>query len=280
MPELPEVETIVRELRDKVLNRRITGADLLKPDMLKSRGFKSEDFARFFPGRSFKSVDRYGKFILFSLDDRSRLLAHLGMTGKFCATRENAPQPRWLASQYHFTGGLRLDHIDVRRLGRLEIHPPEAEIPVLKRLGVDPLSRNFGPKTLEVLLRHRQGSKRRTRAVHTLLLDQSLVAGVGNIYAAEALFRAGVKPTRPAGKLTKGDLDRLAKAIKTVLREAIKAGGTTIANYRRVDDKPGGFRLMLRVYDRLDEPCLACGKAIRRVTLGGRSAYYCGKCQK
>lgn len=279
MPELPEVETVVRELRAQVLNRRIARAELLKSDILKNPGLGPEDFARFFPGRLFRSVERQGKFIIFDLDDDSRLVAHLGMTGKFVAARQGDPQPRWLCSQYHFEDGLRLDHVDVRRLGRLELYPPGVAVPVLMRLGIDPLSPEFGPQALEVLVKGRRGV-RRSRAIHTLLLDQSLVSGVGNIYASEALFRAGVRPTRPAGKLTKRELERLAVSLREVLTESLASGGTTISDYRRVDDKPGSFRFRLRVYDREGRPCVVCGTPVKRVVLGGRSAYYCPKCQK
>jgi formamidopyrimidine-DNA glycosylase len=280
MPELPEVETVVRELRAQVLNYRITHAELLRADLLKNLGCDATDFAAFFAGGTFISVERQGKYLLFTLDHGSRLLAHLGMTGKFIVAGEKDPPPKWLCSQYHFKGGLRLDHVDVRRFGRLEIHPKGADIPVLKRLGIDPLSKAFNAKALPTLVLSRAGNKRRTRAIHTLLLDQSLIAGVGNIYAAEALFRAGIRPTRQAGKITKAELERLAKSIQTVLKEAVKAGGTTISDYRRVDDKPGGFRIRLRVYSREGELCRICGKTVKRVVLGGRSAYYCPLCQK
>jgi formamidopyrimidine-DNA glycosylase len=274
MPELPEVETVVRELREQVLDRRIIRARLLRPDMLKNPDSGPGQFSRFFRGRSVRTIERYGKFLLFTLDNGHHLLGHLGMTGKFVVVSEDEPQPRWLCSQYLFDDGGRLDHVDVRRLGRLEIYPKSVEIPVLARLGKDPLSPEFGGEEFRLKL------KSRTRAIHTLLLDQSLIAGVGNIYAAEALFRAGIRPTRPAGKITKNQLERLTAALQNVLNESLDAGGTTVNNYRRVDDKPGNFRLMLRVYDRLEEACLVCGNGIRRVTLGGRSAYYCPKCQK
>ena len=280
MPELPEVETVVRELRVQVLHRRIIRAKLLKLDMLKNSSRGARGFARFFPGRFFQAVERFGKFILFTLDDERKLLAHLGMTGKFTTAREGDPQPRWLCSQYHFEEGLRLDHVDVRRLGRLEIYPPGLNVPVLQRLGIDPFSPDFGPDTLRILIKNRSGTKRRTRAIHTLLLDQSLIAGVGNIYAAEALFRAGVRPSRQAGKLTIANIEVLAAALKNVMQEALKAGGTTISDYRRVDDKKGGFLLMLKVYGREGEPCRACDQPIRSLKLGGRTAYYCARCQK
>ncbi len=278
MPELPEVETIVRGLREQILGLEITRARLLKTDILRNARRVGRKFNDFFCGRKFVAIDRVGKFLLLALDDGSRLLAHLGMTGKFVVPNDRRLDSPYLCSQYIFQNGQRLDHIDVRRFGRLEIYTPGSKIPIIGRLGPDPLSPGFSPRTLRSLLFGRSG-RRRQRAMHTLLLDQSLVSGVGNIYASEALFRAGIRPQRRANKVRLKELCVLADSLRRVMREAVAAGGTTVNDYRRVDDKPGAFVSMLNVYDREGEPCHRCKARIKRIRLGGRSAYYCPKCQ-
>ena len=279
MPELPEVETIVRDLREQILDLEITKSRLLRTDMLRSPRRASQRFKVFFVGKQFEAVDRIGKFLLFTLNDGSRLVAHLGMTGKFVVTNSHLPDPPYLCSQYVFQNGRRMDHIDVRRFGRLEIYPPGSNIPIIGRLGPDPLSPGFSPQTLHPLLFGHSG-RRRQRAMHTLLLDQSLISGVGNIYASEALFRSGIRPQRRADRVRLRELGTLANSLRQVMQEAVAAGGTTVNDYRRVDDKPGGFVAKLNVYDRKGQSCRRCKTAIKRVILGGRSAYYCPECQK
>lgn len=278
VPELPEVETIVRGLREQILGLEITKARLLKTDMLKTPRRAHCRFSEFFRDREFARIDRMGKFLLFTLDDGSRLVAHLGMTGKFVMTNGRLSDPPYLCSQYIFGNGQRLDHIDVRRFGRLEIYAPGSRIPIFERLGPNPLSPEFSAQTLRPLLLGRSG-RRRKRAMHTLLLDQTLISGVGNIYASEALFRAGIRPQRHADRVRLKELSVLADSLRQVMEEAVGAGGTTVNDYRRVDDKPGGFVAMLNVYDREGESCRRCEARIKRIRLGGRSAYHCPKCQ-
>lgn len=280
LPELPEVETIVRELRKWALKREIKQAKLLRADMLKNSNLPPAGFARFFRNSRFQSVTRRGKFILFTLDNGDRLLVHLGMTGKFVVSPRGGRYPTHLCSQYFFENGDRLDHADVRRLGRLELHHAGETIPSLGRLGIDPLSSNFDADSLRVLLFARDGRTPRKRAIHTLLLDQSLISGIGNIYASEALFRAWIRPDKSGGKLKTGDCGRLAEGLRNVLKDALQFGGTTVSDYRRVNDEPGSFVSMLQVYGRAGEPCRQCGATIQRLRLGGRSAYFCPECQK
>ncbi|TKJ38407.1 DNA-formamidopyrimidine glycosylase [candidate division LCP-89 bacterium B3_LCP] len=280
VPELPEVETIVCELRAQCLGRSITSAELLRGDMLKRTADTFDSFAAFFMGRFFQGIDRTGKFITFHLDNGNKLIAHLGMTGKFISAKNGDPDPAHLCSRYRFADGGWLGHVDIRRFGRLELYRSDEEIESLKGLGIDPLSSQFEADSLLKFVHSPGGNKRRTRAVHTLLMDQSLIAGIGNIYASEALYLAGIRPSRHGGKLTKRDRERLAEAVVQVLRASIRACGTTISDYRRVDDKPGSFKEMLAVYGRPGEPCQACGSEIKKVKIGGRSAFYCGKCQR
>lgn len=279
MPELPEVETVVVELRSQCLERRLSAAQLQRQDILKRPQGSTDEFAKFFVDHSFKSIERAGKYIIFTLDNNDRLLAHLGMTGKFVVSTNGAEQPDHLCSQYVFADGGRLDHVDVRRFGRLELYRSGKPIDRLDRLGIDPLSDVFNSDSLKTLVYSRNGRSRRQRAVHTLLLDQSLVSGVGNIYASEALFRAGIRPSRAGGKLKPADLERLCEGLCGVMQDALKYGGTTVNDFRRVDDKPGSFKDMLCVYGRTDESCRACGTKIKKIRLGGRSVYFCPKCQ-
>ena len=168
----------------------------------------------------------------------------------------------------------------MRRFGRLELYNKNEVIPILDRLGIDPLLDDFNAEIIWKLRKGGSRKKPRTRAIHTLLMDQHLIAGVGNIYASEALFRAGVRPQRRAGRLTQQECKRLAPSLKDILQAAVAHGGTTVNDYRRVDDKPGDFLSMLQVYDRAGEPCRKCGTDIVRLPLNGRSAFYCPICQK
>lgn len=279
MPELPEVETIARELRSQCLQRRIVEARLQRQDMLKRWQGLTDEFTKFFVDHSFKSIERAGKYIIFTLDSDDRLVAHLGMTGKFIVSPNGVEQPDHLCSQYAFADGGRLDHVDVRRFGRLELYRSGEPIDLLERLGIDPLSGKFSADSLKTLVYSRNGRSRRHRAIHTLLLDQSLISGVGNIYASEALFRARIRPNREGGKLKSADRERLCESLRGVMQDAIRYGGTTVNDFRRVDDKPGNFRAMLCVYGRADESCPACDIKIKKTQLGGRSVYFCPKCQ-
>ncbi len=280
MPELPEVETIVRELGRRAVNRKITQARLFRGDILKRVPAEVSDFNSFFRGRRFQSVRRRGKYLLFALDGGDLLLAHLGMTGKFILGNAHDPDPGHLCSRFVFADGGRLDHVDIRRFGKLELYRSGEVIPVLDRLGVDPLSPDFGADSLKSLVFIGDGRKKRRQAVHSALLDQRLISGVGNIYACEALFRAGIKPERRAGSLSRRERGRLAQSLREVLQEALACGGTTVSDYRRVDDKPGDFSRFLQVYSRAGEPCRVCGTEIRRRRLHGRSVYFCPGCQK
>lgn len=280
MPELPEIETIVRGLRDHILAATIVRAELLRRDLWKNSDGNPVRFADFFQGKSFRSIERHGKFIIFELNTGDKLLAHLGMTGKYVIKDQSEPLPEYLCSQFFFADRIRLDHVDIRRFGRLELYARDEEIHVLKRIGPDPLAAGFGRQMLQTLIYAREGSGKRRRAIHPLLLDQTLISGIGNIYAAEALFRAGIRPQRRADRITSKELERLADALRQVLLDALKAGGTTVNDYRRVDDKPGKFRSQLQVYSREGEPCRCCRTDIRRVRIQGRSAFFCPSCQR
>lgn len=278
MPELPEVETIVRGLQERIQGKKIQRAELFRKDILKDPKIRTVDFSAFFVGRRFRSIERVGKFILFHLDNGNRLLAHLGMTGKFVLSENHLPDPAHLCSRYHFEGGHRLDHMDIRRFGKLYLVPKNRKIRQLLNLGIDPLSAEFSGHYIYSRLLGKN-KKPKTQPIHSLLLNQKIIAGIGNIYASEALFRARIRPDKPSGTLTKKDCQRLRDAIREVLECAISSGGTSISDYRRVDDKPGTFQELLNVYGRLHESCHNCGFTIERIRIGGRSAFFCPQCQ-
>ena len=269
MPELPEVETIVRQLRNTVARHTIFSVDVFRLDYL--RGQPMEFFTRGVAGNTIIWIRRRGKFLIFDLS-RGKMLAHLGMTGKFIISPFKSNLPKHTVARFRLEfNDLLL--IDQRRFGRLGYYAP-GEMPFpLARLGVEPLEAKF---TAEYLQKRLQGRK---RAIKELLLDQNIIAGLGNIYTNEILFRAGVNPAIKGGKLTIERLRRIVSATERVLLEAIERNGTTISNYRQVDDKAGDFQNFLRVYGKAGENCPDCGTGIVRAVIGGRSSFFCPKCQ-
>lgn len=279
MPELPEVETIVRELRSRILNLEIIDARLIRQDMLKYPEFDQIDFGDFYKAKRFTGIQRRGKFMIFVLNDGSRMVGHLGMTGKFVIAENGSPDHKHLCSQFLFKNGERLDHIDVRRFGTLELYRTNEIIRRFDRIGIDPLDQTFSSESIKRVVYNRNGGRRK-RAIHPTLLDQSLISGIGNIYAAEALFRAGIKPDRYAGRLTEAEQVKLAEQLRQVMLDSLAEGGTTVNDYKRIDWKDGNFQNLLNVYEHAGEPCRICTTTIKRIKLGGRSVYFCPNCQK
>ncbi len=291
MPELPEVEVTRRNLADKLIGRRIRSVQttpasyffLTPPRRLKQR----------LAQRTFRSLQRHGKYLVAGLDDGSRLLLHLGMTGQLFTA--SAQSVRLLKG----TGSLALDparqaafapdvhtHLvlhfddgrepvlfrDVRKFGKVRWLSPGEGDPRLDKLGVDAL------EITGALLYGK--SRARRAAVKTFLLDQSVLAGVGNIYADEALFRARVHPTRPARALTRRECETLAVEIVAVLSRSIETGGSSISDYVQPDGSDGAYQDERRVYSRTGEPCFVCGTPIARIVLGQRSTHFCPRCQR
>ena len=266
MPELPEVETIVRSLRGRVFGQIVKRAQVLRPDMIHPPG---TDFAGEIADRKIINLVRRGKKIVFELEGGDRFFIHLGMSGRL--TMEPVGVPRRAHTHLVIeigSGELRL--VDPRRFGGVfwlgRDGRPDAG------LGPEPLEMHAGE------LGRRLAKTR--RAIKTALLDQKLVAGIGNIYADEALFTAGIDPRIAANKLSADQVARLNRSIKTVLKRAILHRGSTLRDYRDADGEPGNFQKVHRVYDRKGQPCLVCGTPITRIVLGGRSTHFCGKCIK
>jgi formamidopyrimidine-DNA glycosylase len=274
MPELPEAETIVRDLRTRAAGARVAGVRVPRPDIL-APGTSARRLAARLRGRRIHDVARRGKNVVLVFDGELRLVINLGMTGRVVASdATRAHELRHVAARIDLEGGRALLYDDARRFGRLELCDAERWRALDARLGVEPLSDAFTAERLHALSR---GS---IVPIRNWLLDQRRVAGVGNIYANEALYRAGVRPTRRARTLTRNETARLRDALRAVLGESIVARGTTISDYRDASGEIGGFDRRLRVYDRAGEPCATCRAPIKRIVLSNRSAYYCPNCQR
>lgn len=271
MPELPEAETIVRGLRDHVPGRRVHRVRIQHEDVLRS---DPERFRAAVVGRRIQSVERRGKNIVLVLDRERRVMVNLGMTGKLLpgGSVEGAGSTH-PAVVFDLEDDRVLVFDDVRRFGAVECLSRQEWRSRDRALGVEPLSQGFTGARLYQLL---AGSR---SPIRSWLLDQRKVVGVGNIYAAEALWRARIHPRRPARSLTKDESGRLHRAVRRVLRRAVEAGGTTIRDYRNADGGRGAYGDRLAVYGREGEPCPRCSARVERVVFGGRSAFLCPRCQ-
>lgn len=273
MPELPEVETVRRSLLPRVVGRRIEAVTIREPRL---RRPIQTDFAARVVGQRIDGIERRAKYLLFHLSGGDCVLAHLGMSGALLVRAATAVLEPHDHVRMRLSDGAELVLNDPRRFGLLKVGDAAGvhEWPELKILGPDPLDPVLTAEQLGALLR---GSK---RAIKSLLIDQTALGGVGNIYANEALFRAGIRPTRRAGRLRRAEVTKLLEGLRAVLREAVDFGGSSISDYRDGDGRSGYFQLHLRVYDRDGEPCPACATPIRRVVQTGRSSFYCARCQR
>lgn len=281
MPELPEVETVVRGLRRMLVGRRIVGVRLGKTDFIDDPEAIEGQAA----GRQIQEVTRFGKFILLRLErgngggahggqklQAAYLVVHLGMTGQLTPRRAEEPVARHTHVQFELDDGRELRYTDIRRFGRMALVPAEALEKIVGGLGADPL--DVSEEGFCGLLGGRRAM------VKALLLDQRVLRGVGNIYADESLWRAKVHPQRHAAGLGAKKLKRLWRAVQEVLRDAIRLGGSSVSNYVNADGEPGFFQFRHRVYQRAGKGCYRCRAKIRRVIVAGRSSYYCPRCQR
>jgi formamidopyrimidine-DNA glycosylase len=273
MPELPEVETIARGVDERVRGDRIESTWFSeKPEPFKSA---PQAMAKKLPGRRIDRVHRVGKHIVFDLEDRpSRLqwIVHLGMTGRLLVADAATPVPPHTHGILHLASGRELRFVDPRRFGRMALHGDSAqETKRFAGTGQEPF--DISRDQFAALFRSRRTS------IKAALLNQKLLHGVGNIYADESLFRAGVRPRRMACHLKRAELDRLHTAVQSVLREAISLGGSSVSDYVDAAGVEGFFQLEHRVYLRTGLPCLVCGTPIRRTLVAGRGTHYCPRCQ-
>ena len=271
MPELPEVETTRRGVRGALVGHAVTAFDLREPRL---RWPVEPALVHELVGQRIHDVRRRAKYLLIDLD-RGSLIAHLGMSGSLRVMP--AGSPRLLHDHYDLVldSGQCLRFNDPRRFGSLLWCTGSVdEHPLLAALGPEPLEDGF---TAELLAAR---AKRRKAAVKLFLMDQHVVVGVGNIYASEALFRAGVRPRRAAGRIKPAEWQRIVESIRQVLGEAIRQGGTTLRDYVNADGTPGYFRQQLFVYERAGEPCRRCETPVRHLVQGQRSTYFCPACQR
>jgi formamidopyrimidine-DNA glycosylase len=276
MPELPEVETVRRGLIDVLQGQTLCRVEVNRPDL--RRPFPARLKERL-EGRVVTGLGRRAKYLLLTLDDGWVLLAHLGMSGRFVV---DPPEP-WRAGPHDHvvfatTERRRVVFQDPRRFGLLDLVAGDALAthPLLSDLGPEPLADSFTAGVLATALGGRSGP------IKTALLDQHVIAGLGNIYVSESLYRAGIDPARPAGAIGKAATARLVDAIKTVLTEAIAAGGSSLRDHRRPDGELGYFQHSFAVYGREGEPCPRCDCAtgVRRIVQSGRATFYCAKQQR
>jgi formamidopyrimidine-DNA glycosylase len=275
LPELPEVEQVVRALAANIVGRRILAAELRLKRI--APGISAAAFNRKLQNSTVAAVRRRGKFILIELDSAQVLMTHLRMTGKFVASKEGEILPPYAHVIFHLDDDRRLIFCDMRQFGRMRI-VSETKLSHARELSIlapEPFSEQFTVDYLAGIL------SRSRRSLKQLLLDQTKVLGLGNIYASEALFLAGISPFKSADSLSRQRTLRLYDAIRNVLQEAIDAGSTLRIN---LGDEDGVYfetpERFWRVYEREGEPCVNCGTKIRRAVQGGRSTYYCPRCQK
>lgn len=271
MPELPEVETTCRGIEPHLIEQTITGAVVRQTQL---RWPVPRGLAKKITGQTIHAVERRGKYILIRLD-AGTIMLHLGMSGSLRITDTDTPPEKHDHIDLQLSSKQCLRLRDPRRFGSLHwITSDASQHKLLKDLGPEPLSDEFDSAYLF------QRSRKRKLAIKLFIMDSKVVVGVGNIYASEALFRAGIRPSRPAGRVTRREYQNLVAAIKTVLQDAIRAGGTTLQDFTNSDGEPGYFKQELHVYGRAGEACHHCQQPIKHRVMGQRSTYYCPQCQK
>ncbi|WP_210528632.1 bifunctional DNA-formamidopyrimidine glycosylase/DNA-(apurinic or apyrimidinic site) lyase [Rubellimicrobium arenae] len=284
MPELPEVETVRRGLLPVMEGRRIERAEVRRPDL---RWPFPERMAERLTGARVLGLGRRSKYLLLELDTGETLIVHLGMSGRMLVGGQvlgefhhdvgAAPGPHDHVI-LDMEGGGRVTFNDARRFGAMDLWPSGdlAGHRLLRSIGPEPLGNGFSADTLA------QAFERKAAPIKAALLDQGIVAGLGNIYVSEALARAGISPTRAAGQIGRDQLERLVPAIRQVLEEAIEAGGSSLRDHRQANGELGYFQHAFRVYDQEGNPCRTegCPGTIRRIVQSGRSTYYCPDCQR
>jgi formamidopyrimidine-DNA glycosylase len=286
MPELPEVETVRRGLEPVLAGRRLRRIETRRSDL---RFPLPRRFRERLEGARVGRLDRRAKFLLAELDTGEVFVSHLGMSGRYVVHPAEAPEralgdpyfaappdPAHTHVVFETDRGDRIEYNDPRRFGYMDLVAADAIglHPWFLDLGPEPLGGVFSGEHLSEAFKGKQQS------VKSALLDQRVVAGLGNIYVCEALFRARVDPRRPAGRIARPRLDRLAQTVRDVLLEAIEAGGSSLRDYARTDGALGYFQHRFQIYDRESEPCVNCGRKIHRITQAGRSTFCCVHCQR
>lgn len=276
MPELPEVEVVRRGLLQHLPGRTILafstdGKKLRKP-------VPESSMARFLPGTGITDVTRRGKYILIHLDNGAVMIIHLGMTGQLGLHPGSKPRAKHDHIWWQLDNDLELRFNDTRRFGLVKMASPDdvgtLELTVFKTSGPEPLSESFNGRYL-----YEKGAGR-ILPVKSFIMDTRIVVGIGNIYANESLFKAGIRPDRKAGSISRKRYEKLADDIKRVLEQAIACGGSTISDFINASGESGYFQVHFNVYGKKDTPCRDCGTLLSHKVIGGRSSYFCAKCQR
>jgi len=273
VPEMPEVETILMDLKPLLAGRRIVSADCADPSAIKMPGAHGE-FCRRVAGTTIVDLHRIAKYLILRLDTGDEIVLHLRMTGRLVYDPDGEQPATRERVALKLDGGGTLRFVDLRRLGTLHLVRDARRLPAIEALGPDPLAPRFTARRLRRLLRGRRSR------IKPLLMDQRFLAGLGNIYANEALHCAGIRPTRRAHTITMDEARRLHRAVRRVLRKGVMHGGASTRTYRRPDGSVGRFQEAFEVYDRAGAPCPTCGEPIKRIMVAGRGTFYCSRCQR
>lgn len=271
MPELPEVETTIQGIKPLILNQCITHVDVRHPRL---RWPIPDQIINDLIGQTVHEINRRSKYILLKCDTGTIIL-HLGMSGSLRILSELIPAGKHDHVDIHFANHCYLRFTDPRRFGALLWTDEDPEThPLIKHIGPEPLANNFNADYLW------QRARKRSAPVKSFIMDGRIVAGVGNIYATEALFMAGIHPKKAAGKVSRAAYEKLVAAIQDVLKMAIKKGGTTLKDFRKSDGSAGYFQIELKAYGHSGEPCVRCQTPLKSIRIGQRSTVYCGECQR
>jgi formamidopyrimidine-DNA glycosylase len=279
MPELPEVETIRRDLHRKVKDKEIKFVTVNTPKIVKEPPIS--EFCTQIEGKVFKNINRRGKYLVIELDSGKKLVIHLGMTGlliyPFNEDSKKIINVKHNHLVFTFIDGTKLIFNDVRKFGKIYLVSNLNKIKGMAKLGLDPLDDCFKEEIFVQILNKKKKSK-----IKSFLMNQEFITGLGNIYVNEVLYRANIHPLRKISSLHKEEIGNLYQQIKLVLNKAIKSGGSTVADeaYLNTDGEKGKFAEKLQVYARKGEPCLKCGHSIDVVRIEGRSSFICPQCQK
>ncbi len=276
MPELPEVETVVKGLRPIVEDKKITDIEIRVEDLI---GYPEDNIDKFkeeLIGSSICAVDRRGKYIVFELDIDKKMIIHLRMTGKLLVSEVEKYRDKHTHVIFSLDDGQEIRFNNVRKFGRIYLIDPEhpEQAGGFAELGPEPLSEDLTAEKFKKLFENRRG------IIKSLLMNQKFIAGIGNIYADEILFLSGIRPDRTADTLSDMEKEKIYFNMRDILTKGILYGGTTFSDYVNAFGQEGSFQVELRVYQKEGEECYKCGTPIEKTKIGGRSTYYCPKCQK
>lgn len=293
MPELPEVETIIRGLRKKVIGRTITSFWTDTPSIIKKPTIKK--IKKEILGLKILGIKRIAKNIIFKLSEEKIMLIHQKISGHLLygkwEMKKNKPHPlrnkyledkenQYIRVIFGLDNGYQMALSDLRKFAKIIFGKADEilNLPEIKELGPDPLEKSFDFEKFKVILKTRTG-KKRTGKIKQILMNQKIISGIGNIYSDEILWRARIHPLTPANKLSEKELKKIFEAMKEILSLAVEEGGSSVSDYRDVEGKKGGYQDIQNAYGREGEDCRRCGKEIERIKIGNRSSYFCPKCQ-